>query len=167
MNKFTSQEYGERLKDMFDEMVVYKDLQESSFINAFKLPSFMRDWVMKKFQDEEGIIDADETAEYIKKYIPKQEDWKSIKNRVINENERVNFLAKVSVDIDIKTQKVSFSLPDFNLSHKDTTIPPGVWQNCSEALLKADENWGVVELGYQPPVSKSQPGKLMLTNLAL
>ena len=36
MNKFTSPEYGERLKDMFDEMVVYKDLQESSFINAFK-----------------------------------------------------------------------------------------------------------------------------------
>ena len=164
MSKFTSMEYGERLKDMFDEMVVYKDLQESSFISAFKLPSFMRDWVMKKFQDEDGVIDAGETAEYIKKYIPKQEDWKSIKNRVINENERVNFLAKVSVDIDIKTQQVSFSLPDFNLSHKDTTIPPGVWQNCSEALLKADENWGVVELGYQPPVNKSQPGKLMLTN---
>ena len=163
MNKFTSPEYGERLKDMFDEMVVYKDLQESSFINAFKLPSFMRDWVMKKFQEEDGSIDHEATADYIKRYIPKQEDWKSIKNRVVNENERVSFLAKVSVDIDIKTQQVSFDLPDFNLSHKDTAIPEGTWQQCSEALLKADENWGVVELGYQPPLGKSQPGKIILT----
>lgn len=163
MSKFTSPEYGERLKDVFDEMVVYKDLQGSSFINAFKLPSFMRDWVLKKFQDEEGSIDTNETADYIKTYIPKLEDWKSIKNRVINEKERVNFLAKISVDIDIKTQNVSFSLPDFNLSHKDTAIPDGVWSNCNEALLKADENWGVVELGYQPPSGKGQPGKIILT----
>lgn len=163
MNKFTSPEYGNRLKDMFDDMVVYKDLQENSFISAFKLPSFMRDWVTKRFQDDTGAVDAATAADYIKKYIPKAEDWKAIKNRVINEGERVNFLAKVSVDIDIKTQQLSFALPDFNLSHKDTIITEDVWEKCSEALLKAEENWGVVELGYQPPMAK-KPGKLRLMN---
>ena len=43
----------ERLMDAFDEMVLYKDLSKGSIISSFKLPSFMRDWVMKKFQDDE------------------------------------------------------------------------------------------------------------------
>ena len=42
----------ERLMDAFDEMVLYKDLSKGSIISSFKLPSFMRDWVMKKFQDD-------------------------------------------------------------------------------------------------------------------
>ena len=54
-------------------------------------------------------------------------DWTAIKNRVIIENERVKFLAKVSVDIDIKTGEVSFSLPDFGLTSKDTIIEDNVW----------------------------------------
>lgn len=162
MSEFTSYEYGERLKDAFDEMVVYKDLRHNSFVSAFKLPSFMRDWVLKKFQDDSGNVDAEEATVFIKQYIPKPEDWKTIKNRVISENERVKFLAKVAVDIDIKTQRVSFALPDFNLGFKDTAIPPDVWVACSKDLLKAEENWGVVELGYQAPESKKEPGKIKL-----
>ena len=54
MNGLQSSEMIERLKDSFDEMVVYKDLQKSNFISSFKLPSFMRDWVLKRFQDDDG-----------------------------------------------------------------------------------------------------------------
>ena len=45
------EDFVERLKDAYDEMVVYKDLKKSNFISSFKLPSFMRDWVLKRFQD--------------------------------------------------------------------------------------------------------------------
>ena len=40
-----------RLKDAFDTMVVFKDLQQNNFISSFNLPSFMRDYVVKNFQD--------------------------------------------------------------------------------------------------------------------
>ena len=36
----------ERMKDAFDEMLVYKDLSKNSIVTAFKLPSFMRDCIM-------------------------------------------------------------------------------------------------------------------------
>lgn len=62
----------ERLMDAFDEMVLYKDLSKGSIISSLKLPSFMRDWVMKQFQDEEGHLDIDEVGEYIRTYIPKK-----------------------------------------------------------------------------------------------
>ena len=159
-----SAEWIERFKDAFDEMVVYKDLKRSNFISSFKLPSFMRDWVIKRFQDEDGAIDVARATAFIKEFIPKKEDWKTILDRVVNEQENVRFLAKIAVNIDIKTQTVSFALPDFGLDFRETVIPPDVWSLCSAALLKSEESWGVVELRYQPPLSKKEPGIIMLAD---
>lgn len=162
MSEMQSTELIEKLKDNFDEMVVYKDLKRSNFIASFKLPSFMRDWVLKRFQDEDGVVDVERATEFIKQFIPKKEDWKSIKDRIVYRQEQVKFLAKVSIDIDIKTRAISFSLPDFGLTRQDTVIPGDVWETCSDALLKAEENWGIVELGYQFPVNEKAAGKIKL-----
>ena len=70
-----SPELIERLKDAFDEMVVYKDLKKSNFISSFKLPSFMRDWVINRFQNDEGEIDVDGAVDFIKEFIPKKYEW--------------------------------------------------------------------------------------------
>lgn len=136
MSEVQSEEFVERLKDSFDEMVVYKDLKKSNFIAAFKLPSFMRDWVLKRFQDDDGAIDIDGATEFIRTFIPKKEDWKAIKNRVVSYQEQVKFLAKISIDIDIKTQALTFALPDFGLTFRDTVIPRDVWDSCNASLLK-------------------------------
>jgi ATP-dependent Lon protease len=111
----------------------------------------MRDWLLKKFENENGHFDSDELARFMRTYLPHKEDWTAIKNRVIIENERVKFLAKVSVDIDIKTGEVSFSLPDFGLASKDTIIEDYVWDSCKEDLVRGRETWGVIEIGYRPP----------------
>ena len=157
-------EYIERLKDAFDEMVVYKDLKKSNFISSFKLPSFMRDWVLKRFQDDDGVIDVDGAVEFIKEYIPKKDDWKSILNRVVQDGETVQFLAKIAVNIDIGTQTISFELPDFGLSNKETIITPDVWSSCSTDLLKSEENWGIVELGYHYGSMPREKGKIKLVS---
>lgn len=43
-------------------------------------------------------------------------------------------------------------------------IPKDVWENCSAALLKAEENWGIVEIGYQFPANAKDAGKIKLVN---
>lgn len=164
MAELQSTEMVKKLKDSFDEMVLFKDLKNSNFIASFKLPSFMRDWVLKRFQDKNGTIDVEGATEFIKKFIPKKEEWKSIKSKMISYGERVKFLAKVSIDINIKTQVLSFSLPDFGLTFQDTLIPQNVWEQCSRTLLKSEENWGIVELEYQPPKSSKIPGKIRMVN---
>lgn len=141
----------DKLRNCFDEMVVYKDLKKSNFFSALSLPSFMRDWLLKKFEDENGVFDSDELLRFVKTYLPRKDDWTAIKNRVIIENERVKFLAKVSVDIDIKTGEVSFSLPDFGLTSKDTIIEDQVWNVCKDDLVRGRETWGMVEIGYRHP----------------
>ena len=144
-------EYTEKLRDCFDEMVVYKDLKKTNFFSALSLPAFMRDWLLKKFEDDEGNFDRDDMIRFVRKYIPRKDDWISIKNRIIIEGEIVKFLAKVAVNIDIRTAEVSFSLPDFGLGFKETIIENNVWESCKDDLVKGNDTWGMVELGYRSP----------------
>ena len=152
-----------KLRDCFDEMVVYKDLRNRNFFSALSLPAFLRDWLLKRFEDENGEFDITDVSNFIQTYLPKKEDWMSIKNKIIMENEHVKILTRISVDIDVKTQGLSFSLPDFGLSNKQTVIDPDVWYDCKDELVKGKETWGVIELGYQlPDESAKQPGKIKL-----
>ena len=70
MSELQSADMVEKLKDNFDEMVVYKDLKKSNFITSFKMPSFMRDWVLKRFQDDHGEIDFAGATAFIREFIP-------------------------------------------------------------------------------------------------
>jgi ATP-dependent Lon protease len=141
----------EKLRNCFDEMVVYKDLKKSNFFSALSLPSFMRDWLLKRFEDENGHFETDELVQFVRTYLPRKDDWTAIKNRIIIEGERVKFLAKISADIDIKTGEVSFALPDFGLTSKDTIIEDFIWNSCKEDLVRGRETWGMIELGYREP----------------
>lgn len=145
------EELIQKLKDCFGQMVVYKDLSKSNFFSALSLPSFLRDWLLKKFEDENGEYDIEEVSSFIKTYLPRKDDWVSIKNRIIYENERVKFLTKISVDISIRTQEITFSLPEFGLSNKETIIEEPVWAQYSSELVAGKEVWGIVELGYRSP----------------
>lgn len=148
-------------------MVVYKDLKTSNFFSALSLPSFMRDWLLRRFENEAGVFNEDEMFSFVREFIPRKEDWTAIKNRIIKENERVKFLAKISVDIDIRTGEVSFALPDFGLTAKQTIIEDFVWDSCKQELVKGRETWGMLELGYRPPddsVTPKLPGKIRLVS---
>ena len=152
----------EKLKSAFDEMIVYKDLQKSSFLSALGLPSFLRDWLLKRFADADGVFDTEELAAFVHRFLPRKEEWTAIKSRIVMEREQVKLLARISVDVDIRTGEVSFSLPDFGLMSKETMIEDHVWQSCKDALIAARETWGMVELGYRPPVGKAEKGKIRL-----
>ena len=54
-----------KLRECFDEMVVYKDLKKSNFFSSLSLPAFLRDWLLKKFSDDDGNFDAEEGAEFV------------------------------------------------------------------------------------------------------
>ncbi|WP_308396175.1 BREX system Lon protease-like protein BrxL [Prevotella sp.] len=150
-----------KLKEYFDDMVVFKDLKESNFFKDLKLPSFLRDWLLKMFENEDGKFDVEEVTDFVRTYIPSKTEWIGIKNRIVVENERVKLLTRISVDINITTHEVSFALPDFGLGNKETIIDSNVWDDCKDELVKAKETWGVVELGYRYPEGKIK-GKIKL-----
>lgn len=140
-----------KLREYFDEMVVYKNIKNTSFFSSLNLPSFLRDYLIKIFQDDEGNIDYDGMSEFIKTRIPRKEDWNSIKNRIVIDGDRVKFLARISIDINVGNQSISFSLPDFGLMNRDTIIEPHVWEEVKDDLISSRDVWGIVELGYKYP----------------
>lgn len=155
----------EKIRSIFNNMAVFKNFRKSSFFLSLSLPSFMRDWLLKKFEDSNGNYDINRIRDFMQKFMPSRDEWTSIKNRIILEGERVKILAKISADIDIKTQEISFEIPAFSLGFKDTYISPETWRKYSNELSAGREIWGVAELGYRFPQEKSQ-GKIELVGFS-
>lgn len=72
----------EKLRQYFEDMVVYKDLKESNFFRALKLPSFLRDWLLKMFEDDEGKFDVEEITNFIHSYIPSKVTGRELKTEL-------------------------------------------------------------------------------------
>lgn len=154
-----------KLRENFSDMVVYKDLKNSNFFAALSLPSFMRDWLLRRFEDSDGNFDTAEMSRFVEKFIPRKNEFTAIKSRLVTDNEHVRMLAKISGEIDIKNGTAHFSLPDFGLTAQDTIIEDYVWQVYKHELLNGREVWGMLELGYRPPdenVRPKIPGKIRL-----
>lgn len=147
----------EKLRECFGDMVVYKDLKNSNFFSTLSLPSFLRDSLVAIYSDYDGRLDLKQVTDFVRYHLPRKEEWTSIKNRIVYENERVKILTKVVVDIDIKTGGISFLLPDFGLTVKDTLIEPAVWDLYKDQLVNGQGTWGTIELGYRYPNDEAKP----------
>lgn len=138
----------EKLKKCFPDMLVYKSPEQGKFFSTLSLPSFMRDWLLMKFADENGEINKEEVAAYVRKVIPKREQWEEIKYNMIRNMQSERFLAKVKIEIDVSTKTAYFSLPDFAApKRKDEAIVDwDVIEAHKDYLLSPNEVWGIVEL---------------------
>ena len=86
----------DKLRDYFDEMVVYKDLKNNNVFSSLGLPSFTRDWLLRRFEDEEGTFDIDELSDFVRRFIPQKKDWNGIKSRIVKDHERVKCLQRLA-----------------------------------------------------------------------
>lgn len=155
----------ERFRSCFGSMAVYKDLKNSNFFATLALPSYLRDWLLQKHQDDEGNFRQKDIADFVSRFLPRPADWVGIKDRIIIGYEKVRILARIVVDINIATGDIAFSLPDYGVHSKDTLIEYDVWEQCKDDLVSGHETWGMLELGYRPPNDKAkpkQPGKIKL-----
>ena len=69
----------DKIREVFADMVVLKDPQRSQYFSNLSIPSYMRDWLVMKFSDNQGNIDFDSTLSYIKKFIPDRDAFQVIK----------------------------------------------------------------------------------------
>lgn len=153
----------EKIREHFEGMVVKKSSIQEVF-SSLSLPAFIRDWFIKKYSDPQGNISVKFVTEKIKDILPRKGEWKSILDNLLN-GEEVKFIAKINIKLDIKTNKISFSMPDFGVDNTNTSISDSVWDKYKKSLLCGDGDiWGIVKLGYeQISVSKNKfEGKIVL-----
>ena len=156
-----------KLKKFFGDMLVYKSSGNAKFFSALSLPSFMRDWLVMKFSDEDGRIDTEEISAYVKKILPKEEQWNKYMIDMLRHGERPRFLAKVIIDFDTSNRRALFSLPDFAFPKKkgDAIANWDVVEQNQEYLMSQAEAWGIVELSCHED-SRSGKNIFWLTDFA-
>ncbi len=137
------------LREVFADMVVLKDPQRSEYFSSMNISSYMRDWIVMKFSDDDGDVDYDSVRSYIKRYIPSKDDFEKYKFQMIN-GDSIQFLARVRATVDVKAGNTKFELPDFGGLKNgaggiiDNSIA-GKWKN---SILTRGENWGIITLEW-------------------
>lgn len=137
----------EKIRDVFADVVVLKNPKRSEYFSKLSIPSYMRDWLVMKFSDEDGEIDYESVGRYIDRYIPSREDYEQLKFQMTN-GETVQFLARVRVTVDIKTGHTQFELPDFGglRGGAGGIVNHNVVETWQDTLLRESENWGIISL---------------------
>lgn len=161
MNEKTMEQ---RLREYFGDMLVFKSPDNGKFFSALSLPSFMRDWLVMKFSDKSGKIDKEEISEYVKKTIPKKEQWKHLQFEMLRNYQSARFLAKIKIDFDTSTRTAFFSLPDFGVpkSKGEAIADWNVVERNKEYLLAPNEVWGIVEIVCEEQDDKKKQNVLKL-----
>lgn len=142
----------QKTKTCFDGMIVYKHPTQNKFFASLSIPPYLRDWIIMRFADDDGRVDLDEVSAFVKKNIPSKRDWELLKSRMIKEGERVRFLAKLRVEIDVRTGEGFFSLPDlgFPSRKREALVSSPVLRQYSHELLAESETWGIIECDWNP-----------------
>ncbi|OIQ08632.1 hypothetical protein MOOR_17800 [Moorella thermoacetica] len=150
----------DKIKTYFQDMAVYKDPTQNKFFSSLSIPSYLRDWMVMRFADDSGRINLDEVSEYIRKNIPDEKDWELLKSRMMNDRQRVRFLAKLRVEMDVRTGQGTFSLPDLDFPNRkyEAIVSDRVLRQNREELLADSETWGVIECEWSPFGLKGKEG---------
>ena len=148
----------DKIREVFEDMVVLKDTKRSEYFSKLSIPSYMRDWLVMKFSDEAGIIDYEAVRRYINRNIPSKDDYQQLKFQMVN-GEIVKFLARLRVTVDIKKGRTEFELPDFGglRGGAGGFIDNSVAEKWQDTLLRESENWGIITLAWHMEGTKSKP----------
>jgi ATP-dependent Lon protease len=145
-------ELDKKIRQTFIDEAVFKIAERYNVFSGKNLPSFIKDWVTKKFTDSDGMLDKEGLLKFLDAHIPQKNS--KIKGRLINDSEEVTILTRLMIEPDVKTGILRFSIPDMGIKLNEGRVPSYIAKKYPE--LKGGEVWGVVRLAYTPPQGKEK-----------
>lgn len=139
---------NDKLRQVFSQMVIYKDSQKTeSFFSGRTLPSFVKDFVLKKHIRPDGSVDAQGLSAFLDRVMPQD----SVKAR-LQSGETVTLLSRFEVNIDLVRNVRRFAIPDLSIKMNEAIIPPHVYGEHADDLVDG-ERWGVITICLSPDPS--------------
>ena len=129
---------------------MHKTPDRYSLFSGVNVPSFIKDWLIKKFSTEEEI-DTEGLYSFIQRHIPTKDS--NIRSKLLN-GDIVQILARIIFESDIKSGEYRFQIPDIGIKSGEGKVSPYLARQ--EGLLKEGENWGVVTMQYVAPEGKEK-----------
>jgi ATP-dependent Lon protease len=141
-----------KIQKVFSEESVFKTPKNYRIFSGQNIPSFVKDWLIKRYTDENGALDIQGLRSFLNNHIAHK--GSKIKGSFINDLKEITLLARIIVEPDIKSGILRFSIPDIGIKLNEGRIPQYIAKKYPE--LKEGEAWGVVKLIYIPPESTQQ-----------
>lgn len=135
-----------KIQEIFPEETVFKTPKNYGVFSGQNLPSFVKDWLIKRYTHENGELDIQELKSFLNNHIARK--GSKIKGTLMDLQD-ITLLARIIVEPDIKSGILRFSIPDIGIKLNEGSIPQYIARKHPE--LKGDEVWGVVKLVYIPP----------------
>ena len=103
----------EKLRSAFPDTTVFKDPQIVAIFMAASIPSFLRDWILKRKSESDGRIhDAEALRRYIYDIIPRREDLLNLQIAARTDGCSKKFLAKVEIQFSVRSNECTFAIPE-------------------------------------------------------
>ncbi len=137
----------QKLRENFAPMSIYKDPASTNSLFAGRnLPSFVKDFILKRFIDNVGTVDKEKLTQFLDLVIPlKQTD---VKDR-LDAGEELTLLVRFVIFIDLVNGVRRFGIPDLGIKINEGIIPEYVYKNHRGELVDG-EKWGVIKITILP-----------------
>lgn len=145
-------ELDKKVRDIFPEESIYKTPTRYNVFAGVNVPSFIKDWLIKRYSDEQENLDKEALFAFLEKHIPGKKS--DIKSRLMK-GETIQILVRVIVESDLKSGVFKFSVPDIGIKSNEGRVSEYVMRSQKEAM-KEGENWGIITLEYVQPEGKEK-----------
>lgn len=150
-----------KIKEVFPEESVFKSRENYSVFSGKNIPSFIKDWLIKKFIDDDGYVDKEALLTFLDKFIPRKDTITKIKGELISTKTSKKLLCRAIIEPDIKKEIMRFSMPDIEIKPNEGRVEMYLLDNNKELI--GGEVWGIFTLIYNPPDGKEK-GYISLTD---
>lgn len=141
------EELCNKVRQHFSQMAIYKDpASTNSLFVGRNLPSFVKDFILKRYTIESGNVDRGALTSFLNMVIPKEAS--SVKDKLGSGNE-LTLLTRFIIYIDLVKGIRRFAIPDLGIKLNEGQIPEYVYSKYQGDLVDG-EKWGIIKLCLMP-----------------
>lgn len=142
---------NQKIKEVFPDLSVMKLTTNNAFFKGRNLPSFVKDFVLRRYTDTDGNIDVESLKRYLDNKMPI--DCSYIKQRLIA-GESINITTRFTTTTDIAKKCVKVTIPNIGIT-SDAYISETLLHEKGSELSDGDY-WGNITLEYIEPEAKKK-----------
>ncbi|MBD5262118.1 MAG: BREX system Lon protease-like protein BrxL [Bacteroides sp.] len=136
-----------KIREQFAPMAIFKDPASTNSLFAGRnLPSFVKDFLLKRYINSDGTVDRQELTAFLDQVIPKE--GTEVKDK-LGDGKEVKLLCRFIVYIDLVKGLRRFGIPDLGIKTTEGVIPEYVYSKHPGELVDG-EKWGIIKLSVIP-----------------
>lgn len=143
--------FEEKIYNAFPTCTVNKTSTAATLMSFLDLDSDLKSWLLQKFTDKDGKLNAYMLSEYVKEYRLPANEW-NIRLLEARHSEKgyIKLLTKVVVEFDYANDMICYSLPEYSFpkKKKEAQVDWSTVSKYKKYLLTPDGCWGLVTLIY-------------------